>query len=114
MSERMHRRRMIIAAGLTCIGGGAPPLCASERAEAGPQRAENPSSDTELLERASAYLSRRYRLGEQVFACPVSRLQGEFLLGYRKACRLAEDLQAAGRWALHYRSDGTRFARILG
>jgi hypothetical protein len=114
MSEPMHRRRMIITAGLTCIGSVALPLRAPERAAPMPKPTGNTERDTELTDRASAFLSRRYRLGEQVFAFPVSRLQGEFLLGYKKACRLADELQAIGRWTLHYRSDGTRFARILG
>lgn len=113
MQTCMRRRKIILAAGFACIGGSAQPAHAAEEVAALPLVGENVKLDRELIDRAMAFLSRRYAHGEQVFAFPVSRLQREFRLGYRKACALAEALHATGSWRLRTRPNGTRYARIL-
>lgn len=110
---RTNRRRVIIAAGIACIVCIAQQVQGADRTRVTPQPGKYAESDRELVDRAMAFLSRRYAHREQVFAFPVSRLQREFLLGYRRACSLAEELQAAGCWSLRARTDGSRYARIL-
>ena len=58
-------------------------------------------ADTALFVNAVEFLSRRYiRHGRAVVYGPVSRLQREFLLGYRQGCELVATLAAEQVWRL--------------
>ena len=47
-----------------------------------------------------------------LLACPVARLQVRFRLGYRRACALAEALEAHGFWEIVVTPSGLRGARL--
>lgn len=47
-----------------------------------------------------------------LLACPVSRLQVRFRLGYQHACRLAAALEAQGFWEIVVTPSGMRGARL--
>ncbi len=47
-----------------------------------------------------------------LLACPVSRLQVRFRLGYQHACSLAATLEAQGFWEIVVTPSGMRGARL--
>lgn len=56
-------------------------------------------TDAELMAAAIALIDHRFvRQGRITVHGPVSTLQREFCLGYRRACALAEQLEAQGIW----------------
>ena len=64
-------------------------------------------SDAPLFVAAVEFLGRRYiQHGRAIVYGPVSRLQREFLLGYRQGCALVATLEAEQVWRLSDNAQG--------
>ena len=103
MSISARRRKYLLgfcAIYLTILAGP-PSLAATLPA------AQLPPVDDALFTSAIAFMRARYLAhGHGVVHGPVSRLQREFLLGYRDALALAEALEEAGFWRIASSEDG--------
>lgn len=65
-----------------------------------------------LLHSAVEWVERLRQHGQITLPYPVSRLQCEFLIGYRRTCALADALAQRGEWTIAFTNDGTMYAHI--
>lgn len=121
MDFRVHKHRRFLATigGVALPACGVVPLLRTARlaempagAMEGTAAAEGGPSLIGELEQARAWIARLRLQQIDVLGGPISRLQREFRLGYRRAGALAQHLEQYGEWSVFVDEAGWRHARF--
>jgi DNA segregation ATPase FtsK/SpoIIIE-like protein len=114
MDLQMQTRRRFLATigGVAVLMSGPVPLLRIAGGMNGPAVYDEEPFFASDLEQVTAWIARLRQQQINVLAGPVSRLQREFRLGYRRACALAQRLEQHGEWTIFFDGAGARSARI--
>jgi hypothetical protein len=106
------QRRVVL---LACLATGLGLLVNQEsgtpRSLAGEMTAGTTASP--LLAEAITFVHDIFQRQGDIMMSPVSRLQRQFRLSYRRGCELAGQLETAGVWTVFRDHEGARVARVL-